>query len=194
VRVLALPLLAVLLSRQVTPPAAIPDDRDVVQAVLTQVIRPQVDTLLARPDGWRGSPLVVYLAQTTPMCPNQSGPWGDCVEDRALDTGVGYRWWSHDLAVAFTKRNIQSVAAPGVSSTNVVSARYEPTEGRRPFEQFPTAAGWVSVSLPAYSGSTLAIIYVDFQCGAMCCSEWFILLERAAEGWRVKQKQQTVIC
>ena len=192
-RVAALSLLAAALSAQATP-ATTPDDREVVRAVLAQVIRPQVDTLLARPDGWRGSPMVVYLEQTIPTCPNTSGPWGECVDEGALVSGVSRGWWSHDLSIAFAERNGQSVVAPALTSTNVLSARYDATEGRRPPDQFPRAAGWLSVSLPAYSGPGLAIIYVDFECGAMCCSQWFIVLERAAEGWRVKEKYQTVIC
>jgi len=190
----ALWLLAMVSSQQAAAPTDRADDRGIVEAVLAQVIRPEVDKLLARPDGWRGSPIVVFLDRTMPMCPNKSGPWEACIEEAALLTGPGEGWWPQDVAVAFAQRNGQSVAAPTVSAPNVVSARYEATEGRRPFEQFPNAAGWLSVSLPGYRGSNLALVYVNFACGAMCCSESFILLERAPDGWRVKGKHQLVIC
>src|SRR5262245_36539975 len=77
--------LMLLISRQ-EPAAADRAQRDtqVITAVLTQTVRPEVDKLLARPDGWRGSPLVVLLDRAIPMCPDKTGPWEECVDGDLL--------------------------------------------------------------------------------------------------------------
>src|SRR5262245_64814748 len=95
------------------------DDAQVVSAVLAQTVRREVDKLLARPDGWRGSPLVVLLDRTVPMCPDKAGPWEECVDGAAVQ-----RWSTAALSSAFTARNARSVLAPSVQVPNVLFARY----------------------------------------------------------------------
>jgi hypothetical protein len=166
-------------------------DTQVVTAVLTQTVRREVDTLLARPDGWRGSPLVVLLDRTIPMCPDKTGPWEECVDEAGLSK---VQQWTPALSSAFTTRNARSAMAPAVRVADVISAKYETAPGRRPFELYEKAAGWVSVSLPAYGESGEALVYVYFACGALCCHGWFIVLEPTSTGWRVARTVQTVIC
>jgi hypothetical protein len=184
--------LMLLISRQ-EPVAAdrVQSDAQVITAVLTQTVRREVDKLLARPDGWRGSPLVVLLDRTIPMCPDKTGPWEECVDSAGLSVVSG---GGPGMSSAFTTRNARSAIAPAVRVTNVISAKYETTEGRRPHELYPKAAGWVSVSLPAYAASGEALVYVHFACGALCCHGWFILLEPTSNGWRVAREVGTLIC
>ena len=48
------------------------------------------------------------------------------------------------------------------------------------------AAGAFSVSRIGYDASrTQALVYVSYQCGTLCGSGRFVLLERAADRWRV---------
>jgi hypothetical protein len=47
-------------------------DAQVIEAVLAQTVRREVDGLLARPDGWRGSPLVLLNNRTLAICPDRS--------------------------------------------------------------------------------------------------------------------------
>jgi hypothetical protein len=169
------------------------DDAQVVSAVLAQTVRREVDKLLARSDGWRGSPLVVLLDRTIAMCPDRTGPWENCVEGSTLPP-VREPWWTPALSDAFRTRNARSVTAPAVTLPNVVSAPYEGASGRRPPDLHPTAAGWVSVSLPAYTQSGQAVLFVDFACGAMCCHAWFIVLDSTAGGWRVAREIRVSIC
>lgn len=169
------------------------DDAMVVSAVLTQTIRREVDRLLARPDGWRGSPLVVLFDRTIPMCPDKTGPWESCVDPSTLPP-VREPWWNGALSDAFRTRNAQSVSVPAVRLPNVVSVPYEAAAGRRPPDRYPTAAGWVSVSLPVYMESGQALVFVDFACGALCCHGWFIVLDRSDGGWRVTRELRVSIC
>ena len=101
---------------QVLPPPSVArdrvqDDAHVVSAVLTQTVRREVDKRLARPDGWRGSPLVILLDRTIPMCPDKSGPWEDCVDVATL-RGIRQPWWTEATSLAFTQRNARSMSAP----------------------------------------------------------------------------------
>src|SRR4030095_10122619 len=97
-------------------------DTQVVTAVLTQTVRREVDKLLARPDGWRGSPLVVLLDRTIPMCPDKTGPWEECVDEAGLSK---VQQWTPALSSAFTTRNARSAMAPAVRVADVISAKYE---------------------------------------------------------------------
>lgn len=169
------------------------DDAQIVSEVLTSTVRREVDTLLARPDGWRGSPLVVLLDRTIPMCPDKTGPWEECVEPSSLPAGRE-SWWTPALSREFTNRNARPVPVPRVELPNVRSIPYENSAGHQPFEVYPNAAGWLAVSLPAYLDSGQALIYVDFACGALCCRQWFILVERSSTGWRVKREVGIGIC
>ena len=169
------------------------DDAQVLSAVLTQTVRREVDKLLARPDGWRGSPLVILLDRTIPMCPDKTGPWEECV-DASRFPAIREPWWTPALSDAFSSRNARSASVPTVALPNVLSAPYETTPGRRPFERYPNAAGWVSVSLPAYTDSGQALVYVYFACGAMCCHGWFIVLESMGGAWRVVREVGVSIC
>jgi len=169
------------------------DDAQIVTEVLTHTVRREVDKLLARPDGWRGSPLVILLDRTIPMCPDKTGPWEECVETSWL-LAVRESWWTAALSVEFTNRNARPLPAPHLELPNVISIPYENTAGRRPYELHPNAAVWLAVSLPAYLESGQALIYADFACGAMCCHQWFILVERSATGWRVKREVGIGIC
>src|SRR5688572_9144121 len=54
-------MLSLALPPQSAPRDRVQDDEQVVSAVLTQTVRREVDKLLARPDGWRGSPVVILL-------------------------------------------------------------------------------------------------------------------------------------
>jgi hypothetical protein len=167
------------------------DDAQIVSDVLTSTVRREVDKLLARPDGWRGSPLVILLDRTIPMCPDKTGPWEACVEASWLPA---VRESPAALSVEFTNRNVRPLPVPRLELPNVISIPYENTAGRRPNELYPNAAGWLAVSLPAYLDSGQALIYADFACGAMCCHQWFILVERSATGWRVKREVGIGIC
>ena len=171
------------------------DERDaqVVCAILTQTVRREVDKLLARPDGWRGSALVVLLDRTIPMCPDKTGPWEECVDGSSLPA-IRPPSWTATLSSAFTNRNARSASAPSVQVPNVLWARYETGVGRRPFELYPSAAGWVSVSLPAYAESGEALVYVHFACGAMCCHGWSMLVQSTSAGWHVTREVPTLIC
>lgn len=169
------------------------DDVQVVSAVLTQTVRREVDKLLTRPDGWRGSPLVILLDRTIPICPDKTGPWEECIEASTLPA-IQEPWWTEALSSVFRDRNARSAMTPAVELSNVLFSRYETVPGRRPYELYATAAGWVSVSLPAYLESRKALIYVHFACGAMCCHGWFILLESTSEGWRVVREVGNLIC
>jgi hypothetical protein len=169
------------------------DDAHIVSEVLTYTVRREVDKLMARPDGWSGSPLVVLLDRTIPMCPDKTGPWEECVEASRLPA-VRESWWTAALSVEFTNRNARPLSAPRLELPNVISIPYENTAGRRPYELYPNAAGWLAVSLPAYLDSGQALIYADFACGAMCCRQWFILVERSGIGWRVKREVGIGIC
>jgi hypothetical protein len=181
------------LSHQAFARDAARDDAQVVSAVLAQTVRREVDKLLARPDGWRGSPRVVLLDRTIPMCPDKTGPWQSCVDGSALPP-VRESWWTPALSDAFRTRNARSVSVPAVKLPNVVSVPYEAASGRRPPDLYPTAAGWVSVSLPAYTQAGQAVLFVDFACGAMCCHGWFIVLDRTDGGWRVARQIRVSIC
>src|SRR5262245_1360488 len=169
------------------------DDVQVVSAVLAQTVRREVDKLLARPDGWRGSPLVILLDRTVPMCPDKTGPWEECVDASAYRANRA-PWWTPALADAFTNRNARSALVPSVELPNVLVAPYETAPGRRPYELYPKAAGWVSVSLPVYMESGQAFVYVHFACGAMCCHGWFIELAPTDGGWRVAREIGVLIC
>ena len=186
-------VLSLLLPPQSAARDRVQDDAQVVSAVLTQTVRREVDKLLARPDGWRGSPVVILLDRTIPICPDKSGPWEECLDSATLQ-GIRQPWWTEAASLAFTQRNTQSTSAPVVKLPNVQYARYEAAPGRRPNDLYPTAAGWASVSLPAYLEPGRAVVYVNFACGALCCREWFIVLERTPGGWRVGQEVQVVIC
>jgi len=169
------------------------DDAQVVSAILTQTVRREVDKLLARPDGWRGSPLVILLDRTIPMCPDKSGPWEDCVDVATL-RGIRQPWWTEAASLAFAQRNARSMSAPLVQLPNVLYARYETAPGRRPSELYASAAGWLSVSAPTYLEPDTALVYVHFACGAMCCHGWFIVLDRTPGGWLVRQEVGVFIC
>jgi hypothetical protein len=169
------------------------DDAQVVSAVLTQTVRREVNKLLARPDGWRGSPLVVLLDRTIPMCPDKTGPWEECMEPSSLPA-VREPWWTEAVSLELRNRNVRAATGPSVQLPDVLVSRYETLPGRRPYELYPTAAGWVSTSRPAYLESGKALIYVHFACGAMCCHGWFILLEPAGESWRVAREVLVLIC
>jgi hypothetical protein len=169
------------------------DDVQVVSAVLTQTVRREVNELLARPDGWRGSPLVVLIDRTIPMCPDKTGPWEECIDSSHLPA-VREPWWTEAVSRELQNRNVRAVTAPSVEVPDVLIAPYETLPGKRPHERYPTAAGWVSVSRPAYVESGRALVYVHFACGAMCCHGWFLLLERAPEGWRVVREVGVLIC
>jgi hypothetical protein len=169
------------------------DDAQVVSAVLAQTVRREVDKLLARPDGWRGSPLVILLDRTIPMCPDKTGPWEACV-DASTFPAIREPWWTPALSDAFRSRNARSAPVPTVALPNVLSAPYETAPGRRPYERYPKAAGWVSVSLPAYTDSGQAFIYVNLACGAMCCHGWFIVLDSRGGVWRVAREVGVSIC
>jgi hypothetical protein len=169
------------------------DDVQVVSAVLTQTVRREVDTLLARPDGWRGSPLVVLLDRTIPMCPDSTGPWEECIDSSHLPA-VREPWWTEAMSRELRSRNVGTATAPSVQLPDVLVAPYETLPGRRPYELYSKAAGWVSVSRPAYVESGRALVYVHFACGAMCCRGWFILLESSPQGWRVAREVGVLIC
>ena len=186
-------VLSLLLPPQSAARDRVQDDEQVVSAVLTQTVRREVDKLLARPDGWRGSPVVILLDRTIPICPDKSGPSEECVDSATL-RGIRQPWWTEAASLAFTERNAQSASAPLLKLPNVQYARYETAPGRRPFELYPTAAGWVSVSLPAYLEPGKAVVYVNFACGALCCRSWFIVLDWTPGGWQVRQEVGVVIC
>lgn len=190
-------LVIVMLSLVLPPQSAakdrVQDDEQVVSAVITQTVRREVDKLLARPDGWRGSPLVILLDRTIPMCPDKSGPWEECVDSATLPA-TRQPWWTEATSLAFTQRNARSTSAPLLKLPNLHYARYETAPGRRPSDLYPTAAGWLSVSLPAYLESGKALVYVHFACGAMCCHGWFIVLDRTPGGWLVRQEVGVLIC
>jgi hypothetical protein len=173
------------------------DDVHVVSALLTQTVRREVNKLLARPDGWRGSPLVVLLDRTIPMCPDKTGPWEECIDDLPV-SAVRVPWWteamSRELRSRLRSRNVSAVAAPSVQLPNVLVAPYETVPGRRPNELYSNAAGWVSVSRPAYVESGKALVYLHFVCGALCCHGWFVLLESSPQGWIVAQEIGVHIC
>ena len=187
-------VLLLVLPPQSTVRERVQDDVKVVSAVLTQTVRREVDKLLARPDGWRGSPRLILLDRTIPMCPDKSGPWDECVDWTTL-RGIRQSGWAEATSIAFTQRNPRSISAPLVTLPNVLYARYENAPGKRPYDLYPAAAGWVSVSLPAYVESdNKALIYVHFACGAMCCHGWFIVLDRTPGGWLVRQEVGVLIC
>ena len=79
------------------------DDAQVVSAVLTQTVRREVDKLLARPDGWRGSPLVILLDRTIPVCPDKTGHGRNAVVNALNDAVVD------ELAATFETLNLRSI-------------------------------------------------------------------------------------
>ena len=186
---LALVLLLPLWQSTSSLPTLSDDDVEVVNAVIAATILPQHRRLTAT--ALRD---ILMIDRTAPICVPKRPPARPpgCVSgivftrlskpprnsrrlfEQHIKTEV-----AAELAAAFARANAQSAA---VQSDRIVGVRFVAPADWNP--NVPNA----TVSRPAYAGENHAIIYASYSCsGGGCGHGWFVLLERNAGTWRVRE-------
>jgi hypothetical protein len=166
------------------------DDVAVFKAVIDQKIRPEAERFAPkdRPPGVL--PLIVFdrtLAVCGPersVIPAATGCLMQ-IEIPLLDFGIAMGSATRrELQQAITARNAKSVPFPSSRLESIIPMAPEKrAEVER--REFARTRGMVSFALPAFASNGQAVVYARYHCGGLCGTNWYFLLEKSSNGWRV---------
>jgi hypothetical protein len=140
------------------------DDASVLQAVLEEIVLPEVRRITF---GRVHHPIVLVWNRTVPFRPKNEPPDG------------------RQLLESFELRNAADSPVPPIAHPEVVLiSRDRAKVIRRHYEH--RTRGSASVTLPGYSTNGRALVYVAYGCGSLCGYSWIAVLQRSRTGWRLQ--------